>query len=64
MPVLHGLGVELLFQPHGAVHQPAQPAAGGPPPSQEEEDTGQVRSKVWRVGSLVIMFTQAKCPLF
>lgn len=26
------LGVELLFQPHRTVHQPAQPAAGGARP--------------------------------
>lgn len=45
---LHGLGVELLLQPHCSIHQPAQPAAGGASPGEEEEDTGQVRGRVWR----------------
>lgn len=31
------LGVELLFQPHCPLHQPAQPAAGSAWPCKEKE---------------------------
>lgn len=39
------LGVELLFQPDCAVHQPAQSAAGGDRPGKEKESPRQVRNE-------------------
>lgn len=39
------LGVELLFQPHCTVHQPAQSAAGGTRPGEEKESPRQVRAR-------------------